>query len=445
MAETIDLSGWFFATENYNDDLQADIMLLRVATSYFSTSRHEEILSVYEGTHSQFYLIREESRRVSEELIRRFMTDASWRRELLPSILEASEQLEAVYGDDDLPVEALSTEDLLALYNRQNQAREDLLLASWRIEEMHSSVNSIEDRLLALVGGDKQVYADLLWTPVLSAFSEEKKRLQEGDDPVKLWQKYRYSGYHGYTNPHVKTLEEYQAEASGKEWQADPEAERRYREAASHFPEETLDIFRCYANLGVAKSYRRLAELKNFYYLERMIREMSGRFQVPETAIRFMLPEEIPALATTGAYDPERAVAMVYYGKSGKETIYTGEACRQIMDRLPQEQEPTTITGMIACRGVAVGRAVVVRKNGEADGFRPGDILVSNEPNPEMFEIMRTASAVVTDQGGITCHAASIARELGIPCVTGTQNATKLIHTGDMIVVDANIGEVTIK
>ena len=499
MAQTIDLKKWFFATENYNDDFHADIVLLRVAVSLFSRTKHDEILAAYEGTHSRFYMVREESKRVSEELIGRFMTDREWRRNLYPRILKAAAKLEDLYdhflpmggagvnpsveevhpsagdllvgalgtedlrveevGTEDLRVEALGTEDLLRLYREQNRLWRELLLVAWPIEEMHSDMNSIENRLMALVGGDKEVYADLLYTPELSAFSEEKKRLCAGEDPEKVWRKFRFNGYHGYTNPRIKSLEEYKAEAAGMTFEADTEAEERYRKASKNLPEETLDIFRCYANLGVAKSYRRLAELKNFYYLDHMIREFSGRFGVPEEAIRFMTPEEIQRLPeqfqSYQAYDPDRCNSMVYYRKGDQEEILTGEASRELMEALkkvekasftPETSETVdTIKGLIACRGTVKGRAVVIRTAEDTKIFQPGDVLVSNEPNPEQFELMRTASAVVTDQGGITCHAASIARELGIPCITGTRNATERIRTGDMVFVDACTGEVTVE
>jgi pyruvate,water dikinase len=63
---------------------------------------------------------------------------------------------------------------------------------------------------------------------------------------------------------------------------------------------------------------------------------------------------------------------------------------------------------------------------------------------PEYVPIMKMASAIVTDEGGISCHAAIVSRELKIPCVIGTKNATKVLKTGDEIEVDAEKGIVKI-
>ncbi len=69
-----------------------------------------------------------------------------------------------------------------------------------------------------------------------------------------------------------------------------------------------------------------------------------------------------------------------------------------------------------------------------------GDLLVSHMTDPEIVPAMKKAAAIVTDMGGITCHAAIVSRELGIPCVIGTKIATKVLRDGDLAEVDANKG-----
>ena len=69
-----------------------------------------------------------------------------------------------------------------------------------------------------------------------------------------------------------------------------------------------------------------------------------------------------------------------------------------------------------------------------------GDILVSPATSPMMISGMKIAGAIVTDQGGLTCHAAIVSRELRVPCVIGTKIATKVFKDGDVVEVDANKG-----
>jgi len=70
----------------------------------------------------------------------------------------------------------------------------------------------------------------------------------------------------------------------------------------------------------------------------------------------------------------------------------------------------------------------------------PGDIIIAPMTSPDYVVGMRKAAAIVTDEGGITCHAAIVARELKVPCLVGTKKATKVFHDGDLVEVDATKG-----
>ena len=69
-----------------------------------------------------------------------------------------------------------------------------------------------------------------------------------------------------------------------------------------------------------------------------------------------------------------------------------------------------------------------------------GDVLVSVATTPSIVTAMKKAAAIVTDQGGLTCHAAIVSRELGVPCVVGTKIATASLKDGDLVEVDAMKG-----
>ena len=102
------------------------------------------------------------------------------------------------------------------------------------------------------------------------------------------------------------------------------------------------------------------------------------------------------------------------------------------------------IKGQIANKGKVTGTVRIVLDPHDDKGFQQGDVLVTSMTRPEFVPIMKKAGAVVTDEGGITCHAAIVSRELNIPCVIGTKNATRLLKDGDMVEVDANNGIVRI-
>ncbi len=85
---------------------------------------------------------------------------------------------------------------------------------------------------------------------------------------------------------------------------------------------------------------------------------------------------------------------------------------------------------------IANGKARVILNAKDIGTFKAGEILVTDMTDPDWEPIMKIASAIVTDKGGRTSHAAIVSRELGIPCVVGTENATRVVKTGDIITVD---------
>ena len=78
----------------------------------------------------------------------------------------------------------------------------------------------------------------------------------------------------------------------------------------------------------------------------------------------------------------------------------------------------------------------------DAGSFVDGEVLVTRMTAPDWVPLMRRAAAIATDSGGMTCHAAIVSRELGIPCVVGTQTATQKLRNGEIVTVDATRGVV---
>lgn len=103
--------------------------------------------------------------------------------------------------------------------------------------------------------------------------------------------------------------------------------------------------------------------------------------------------------------------------------------------------------GEILARGEAVGSKIgrgtvkVLESAYEISDFRKGEVLVTDKTDPDWEPIMRIASAIVTDRGGRTCHAAIVSRELGIPCIVGTGNASKALKTGQEVTIDTSEGQ----
>jgi pyruvate, water dikinase len=104
--------------------------------------------------------------------------------------------------------------------------------------------------------------------------------------------------------------------------------------------------------------------------------------------------------------------------------------------------EQPIVRGFGASPGIASGIARLLRGAAEMDRIQAGEVLVTTMTTPDMVPAMSRAAAIVTDEGGMTCHAAIVSRELGVPCVVGTREATQKIAEGSQITVDGKTGQV---
>lgn len=111
------------------------------------------------------------------------------------------------------------------------------------------------------------------------------------------------------------------------------------------------------------------------------------------------------------------------------------------MNEQPEKLTPL-VRGLAASPGIGRGKVKMIKDVSEINLVEDGDILVTAMTNPDMVPAMRKAAAVVTDEGGRTCHAAIVSRELGIPCVVGSNTATSTLKEGQFITVDATRGVV---
>jgi len=127
-----------------------------------------------------------------------------------------------------------------------------------------------------------------------------------------------------------------------------------------------------------------------------------------------------------------------------KNRIYLVQARPVTTIRKPKEKVELTaepiLKGLGASPGIGVGPVKIIHSASELDKIEKGDVLVTRMTNPDMVPAMQKAAAIVTDEGGITCHAAIVSREMGVPCVVGTESATEKLKDGQIITVDGTHG-----
>jgi pyruvate,water dikinase len=111
------------------------------------------------------------------------------------------------------------------------------------------------------------------------------------------------------------------------------------------------------------------------------------------------------------------------------------------LDAVDAGSEPV-VTGRAAAPGIVAGRARVVHDIEEGRQLEAGEVLVAPMTTPDWVPTMRRAAALVTDGGGVTCHAAIVSRELRVPCIVGARTATTVLRTGEVVTVDGAAGRV---
>ncbi len=138
----------------------------------------------------------------------------------------------------------------------------------------------------------------------------------------------------------------------------------------------------------------------------------------------------------------KRFEASALYFENGREVIVTGKKVNQIEAILTNQSVKNNgkIKGTTAYPGKVQGVARIVVDPFKVRTFHLGDILITGMTRPEFLPLIKKASAIITDVGGVLCHAAITAREMKKPCVIGTKIATKVLKDGDLVEVDADEG-----
>ncbi|WP_312600317.1 MULTISPECIES: phosphoenolpyruvate synthase [Pseudomonas] len=131
----------------------------------------------------------------------------------------------------------------------------------------------------------------------------------------------------------------------------------------------------------------------------------------------------------------------LYIVQARPETVKS-RASATVMERyLLKEKGQVIVEGRAIGQRIGAGPVKVIRDVSEMDRVMPGDVLVSDMTDPDWEPVMKRASAIVTNRGGRTCHAAIIARELGIPAVVGCGNATERLSDGQVVTVSCAEGD----
>lgn len=206
-----------------------------------------------------------------------------------------------------------------------------------------------------------------------------------------------------------------------------------------------------YASLmNIWMDERKVSMMKHYNYLMRIMLEISKRKKINYNLICLMTLEELEQLIC----GQKPKIEQIKKRKKGVFLIYTKnkiirfyeKEAKILLNSLPGKSDSNLLKGVVASKGnknKVFGKIRVV-KNPAKDEFNKNEILLTTMTRPEFVPIMKKAKAIITDEGGLTSHAAIVSRELGVPCIIGTKNATNILKNGQKVEIDIENGTVKI-
>lgn len=212
-----------------------------------------------------------------------------------------------------------------------------------------------------------------------------------------------------------------------------------------------INVLKEFMHLKEARKEQQIYRMN--YIMNNWYREVGRRFQVSPLQARYLTMDEYKAALLHGKKINinkinERYNLCASVLEGGKHRLIAGKSAEKyrklITDSTNKFVGVKELKGSIAYPGLVRGVVKIVNSVKDIEKFNEGNVLVSYSTNPSLVPAMNKASAIITNTGGVTCHAAIVSRELKTPCIIGTGIATKVLKDGDLVEVDAKNGLVRI-
>lgn len=195
------------------------------------------------------------------------------------------------------------------------------------------------------------------------------------------------------------------------------------------------------------KDWRDELRRRQVYSWSFLFDKIANILDIPRVQLGYLTFNEISKFLTLGKIDKKliqqrskKLILVTSQPGNIKPLVVDKNAGKylKIIRSLELKEELKTIKGLAAFPGKVVGRVKIIKTAKDLAKFRKGEIFVANTTHPNYLPAMQKALAIVTNEGGIMCHAAITAREMKKPCIVGTKIATKVLHDGDLVEVDAD-------
>lgn len=214
---------------------------------------------------------------------------------------------------------------------------------------------------------------------------------------------------------------------------------------------EFIEVIQILEKIASFHDERKESLVAPVYYRIPLKDEMAKRLGITRFGLNWLIPKEVSDAFKRGELNQEdkekiksRSQRCAMYSNKEMTVVVSGKEADELFDKLVKKEESNEVKGTVANLGRAKGVVKVLDSPRDIAKMNKGDILVASGTTPDYVPAMKIAGAIVTNEGGITSHAAIVSRELGVPCIIGTRNATKILKDGDIVEVDAENGVVKV-
>ncbi len=326
-----------------------------------------------------------------------------------------------------------------------------------QLAEKIKDPQELSNALNTLTSPEKTSFFAKYQLALKNAFTEKNKEKQK-----KLLEKVvnTYSWIkNGYTGKKELTIQELFEQKGNLQdvKEINPKEIQKQKETIkkkSALSKETIELAELFSFLTTWQDERKEAILKGITEICDAIKELSNYTGISEEKLLLLTPDEIrnkrflePKILEELAEREKYFFVFYSANKKPEYALFFGEENKKKIQEITKEENQVNIDsiyGTCASTGKVIGKVQICRNINEINNFEKGNILVASMTRPEYLPAMKKSIAVVTDEGGLTCHAAIISRELNIPCIIGTKYATKVLKNGDLIEVRANHGQIII-
>ncbi|MFH1696005.1 MAG: PEP-utilizing enzyme [Candidatus Micrarchaeota archaeon] len=460
---------------------------------------YSAVISIHKGYDMSFHYRTKDSYNFGKHVLDLIVKNPVFGEKINKKIIELSDRLEKnAEKNFTKPLQELSDKQLAEIYLHHDKIHTELYEYGWlpnSIDMFHANFTELLLAYLKSIGveeGKRNDYLVLLTTPSkksiinqeeenlykiaslieknskLKKLFKKKPREIEKNLPKKIkkkvlahWKKYYFLKFLWLGTHGIYTVEHYLSEIkkiigknkSAKQFLSDEKKHFQKIRKQKAILERKLKVdklhrklFDLWAEFMLTKLYRRNAQIKNYYLFNGVRKEIAKRLSLPLKSVHFFLPWEVyPALVEGKHFGKElleRSKFCVYFTSKGTDKIFTGEKAKKIAEKV-REIKLTKVNflhGQCGSPGKAKGKVKIINTQKDIKKMKKGNILVSIATNPDIVPAMKKASGIVTEQGGVTSHAAIVAREMNTPCLIGTKIATHVFKDNDLVEVNASKG-----